>query len=248
MVRLGVLYPPCGAEWEYYRYGERIAPDLRVALVGVRIFGGDDEHALGHMARTGSIGNLELSAESLAPVAPDAAVWACTSGSFVSGLAHAREQASALERKLGCPATSTSLAFVAALESLGIARVSVLASYPAATADAFTSFLGQCGIGVESIACLDFDSGPAAAGMGDEQLLERVGRMAVPHDGALLVPDTAIPSLHLLDRFASLQSAPVLTANQVSLWDLARLVGLAIPPEIAGPLPSPAPVAAGNPS
>jgi len=238
-LRLGVLYPPCGAEWEYYRYGEAIAPDLRVALVGVRIFGGDDEHALGHMARTGSIENLELSAGSLAPLEPDAVIWACTSGSFVNGLAHAREQASALERKLDCPATSSSLAFVSALRSLGIARVAVLASYPAATAAAFTAFLGECGIAVESIACLGFDSGPAAAGMGDEQLLERVSRMEVADDGALLVPDTAIPTLHLLDRFASLQSVPVLTANQVSLWQLAGLAGAAIPADVAGVLPSP---------
>lgn len=240
MLRLGVLYPPCGAEWEYYRYGERIAPDVRVSLTGVRIYGGDDEHARGHMARTGSLDNLRLSADALAPLAPDAAIWACTSGSFVSGLKHAREQVRVLEEGMGCPATSTSLAFVQALEAISIRRVCILASYRSETADAFASFLDECGISVEMMACLDFDSGPASARVGDERLLERIGRISVPEDGALLVPDTAIPTLHLLPAFASRHRVPVLTANQVSLWSLAALAGLGVPSEVAGPLPAPA--------
>lgn len=239
-MRLAVLYPPCGAEWEYYRYGERIAPDVRISLTGVRIYGGDDEHARGHMARTGSLDNLRLSADALAPVSPDAAIWACTSGSFVSGLGHAREQVRVLEQSLGCPATSTSLAFVQALEALSIRRVAVLASYRSATADAFVSFLDECGIAVATTACLDFDSGPASARVGDERLLARAGRIAVPDDAALLIPDTAIPTLHLLPEFRSRHRVPVLTANQVSLWSLAGLVGAGLPTEVAGPLPLPA--------
>lgn len=243
-MRLGVLYPPCGAEWEYYCHGERIAPDVRVSLTGVRIYGGDDEHARGHMARTGSLGNLRLSAGALAPISPDAVVWACTSGSFVSGLSHAREQIRVLEEDLGCPATSTSLAFVQALQALSIRRVCILASYRSETADAFVSFLDECGIRVETTACLDFDSGPASARVGDERLLERIGRIAVPDDGAMLIPDTAIPTLHLLPGFASQYQVPVLTANQVSLWSLAGLVGLGVPAEVAGPLPVPGPASA----
>lgn len=235
-MRLGVLYPPCGAEWEYYRYLESLGPDVRVSLVGVRIEGGDDEHAPGHMARTASIENLTLSAEALAPLAPDAALWACTSGSFVAGLAHARAQVDALERALGCPATSTSLAFVAALEALSIRRVSVLASYPAAMAAALTAFLAEAGIAVDAGACLDFNSGPAAARMGDACLLERAREFEVAADHALLIPDTAIPTLQLLPRLAELHAGPVLTANQVGIWQLARRAGLEVPAEIAGPL------------
>lgn len=235
-MRLGVLYPPCGAEWEYYQSCERLDPDVRVALVGVRIFGGDDEHAHGHMARTGSIENLQLSAKALAPLAPDAAIWACTSGSFVSGLAHAREQGAMLERTLGCPATSSSLAFVEALQHLGIDRVSILASYRSAMANALVSFLAEAGIDAGAVACMDFDSGPASARVGDERLLDRVQRMSIPEDGALLIPDTAIPTLHLLPRLASLRPFPVLTANQVSIWHLARLAGLTPAPDIAGAL------------
>ena len=89
MTRLGVLYPPAGAEHEYYRHGECLGDDVRINLVGVRIFGDDDEHAPRHLRRTAALDNLETSADALAPVAPDAAVWACTSASFIEiGRAH----------------------------------------------------------------------------------------------------------------------------------------------------------------
>lgn len=233
-MRLGVLYPPCGAEFEFYAHGEALAADVRVTLVGVRIHGGDDEHAVEHMRRTAEVDNLLLSADAIAPLRPDSAIWACTSGSFVDGLAHARRQAEALGETLGCPATSTSLAYLAALQQLGIDRVSVLASYPQAMFDAFEAFLGEAGIGVDASACLDVGSGPMAARIGDARLLEQAARLAPA--GALLIPDTAIPTLHLLPRLAALHDAPVLTANQVSLWHLARLAGLEPGPEIAGVL------------
>lgn len=235
-MRLGILYPPCGAEFEFYTHGEALAPDVRVTLVGVRIHGGDDEHAVEHMQRTAEVDNLLLSADAIAPLTPDAAIWACTSGSFVAGLAHAHRQAAALGTTLGCPATSTSLAYLAALQQLGIDRVSVLASYPQAMFDAFEAFLGEVGIGVDASACLDVGSGPMAARIGDETLLGQTAGLAPAAGGALLIPDTAIPTLHLLPRLSGLHDAPVLTANQVSLWHLARLAGLEPGPATAGVL------------
>ena len=59
---LGFLYPPCGAEDELYRYGEQAAPNINVTLIGTRIFGEDDEHALHHLSRTGQLDNLRRSA------------------------------------------------------------------------------------------------------------------------------------------------------------------------------------------
>lgn len=233
MKRLGILYPPCGAEFEYYRYGERLPGGARITLMGVRIYGGDDEHAPAHLSRTGAIDNLALSARVLEQAAPDAAVWACTSGSFIDGLAHARSQAEALSDILRCPATSTSLAFLAALEHLGIRTVSVLASYPEATASAFFSLLSEAGIDTHAFRCLDIDSGPAAAGLGRDAATQACRGLEVPGGAALLIPDTAIPTIHWIGPLEEALGRPVLTANQVSLWHTARLAGI----ESAGALP-----------
>ena len=120
MIRLGFLYPPCGAEDELYRYGEEASPDVRVTLIGTRIFGEDNEHAVHHLSRTGQLENLRRSAAVLGRLKPAVAIWACTSGSFVDGLDHARTQADELARTMGCPASSTSLAFAEACKQLGV--------------------------------------------------------------------------------------------------------------------------------
>lgn len=226
MTRLGILYPPSGAEFEYYRHGERLGADVRIALLGVRIFGDDDEHAPHHLRRTAAIPNLETSARALAPLAPAAAIWACTSGSFIDGLGHARAQAEALGAMLGCPATSTSLAFPAALNALGIERASVLATYPHTTAAAFADFLGESGITVDEMRCLDAPSGPAAAALGETGFFESAKSMTVARQSALLIPDTAVPTLAWIQALEDRLGCTVLTANQVSLWHTARLAGL----------------------
>ena len=63
MIRLGFLYPPCGAEDELYRHGEAAAENIRVTLIGTRIFGDEDEHAIHHLQRTGQLDNLRRHAQ-----------------------------------------------------------------------------------------------------------------------------------------------------------------------------------------
>ena len=230
MKRLGVLYPPCGAEFEYYRYGERLSDKLRINLMGVRIYGGDDEHAPEHLSRTGALDNLALSAGVLKHLEPDAAIWACTSGSFVDGLEHARAQADTIAEVAGCPATSTSLAFVAALEHLGVSTVSILASYPEETASRFFALLSDSGIETRAFQCLDIDSGPAAATLDQGVVSDACRGLEIPRDAALLIPDTAIPTIHWIEPLEDALDRPVLTANQVSLWHTARLAGVAPAP------------------
>jgi len=236
VTRLGILYPPCGAEFEYYRYGEALGDDVRINLMGVRIHGGDDEHAPEHLSRTGELANLSLSGRVLARLEPAAVIWACTSGSFVDGLEHARAQADALARVVGCPATSTSLAFLAALERLGIHRVSILASYPERTASRFFGLLADSGIATHAYRCLDIDSGPAAADLDRDAASAACGDLEIPADAALLIPDTAIPTMHWIEHLEQTLGRPVLTANQVSLWDTARLAGVELPTTLPGRL------------
>jgi maleate cis-trans isomerase len=229
MIRLGFLYPPCGAEDELYRYGEEISPDVRVSVIGTRIFGEDDEHAVHHLSRTGQIENLRRSAAVLARLKPAAAMWACTSGSFVDGLDHARAQAEALARAAGCPASSTSLAFAAACKQLGVSKLAVLASYPEPAAQAFVRFLTQCGLDVTAMHWLSISSGPVAAEFGTRNLIRESLKINLGGAEALLVPDTAIPAWDIILPLEERLAIPVLTANQVTLWEAMRLSDIARP-------------------
>ena len=225
--RLGFLYPPTGAEHELYLAGEALGPAVDVAVVGVRISGGDDEHAPHHLRATGSIPNLELSAKVMAHLRPASVMWACTSGSFIDGLGFAKEQAAAIARTSGAPASSTSLAFLSALGALGIGKVAVLATYPEETARACTRFLAEGGVTIDRLNWLDAPSGPAAAAFAKERFIEGAAKLGVPKGGALLLPDTAVPSLDLIAPLEDHLNVPVLTANQVTVWEGARLAGVA---------------------
>jgi maleate cis-trans isomerase len=225
LIRLGFLYPPCGAEDELYHYGERAAPNIRVTLIGTRIFGDDDEHAVHHLKRTGELDNLRRSAEILGRLKPSVVIWACTSGSFVDGLDHARAQADAVGEAAGCAGSSTSLAFARACEHLGVAKVAVLASYPEAAARAFQRFLAQSKLTVTAMRWLSISSGPKAAELGLENLIEQASAIELGAAEALLVPDTAIPAWAAIAPLEERLQIPVLTANQVTLWEALRLAG-----------------------
>lgn len=223
-MRLGFLFPPCGGEDELYNHGEAMGEDVRILLTGARIFGGDDEHAPEHLSRTGSLEHLAMHAEVMARMNLDAAIWACTSGSFIDGRAHAERQAETIAEIARVPASSTSLAFVAALRHLGIGGVALLASYPEPAARAFEAFLGECGVEVVDRTWLSAPSGPAAAALGRERLMEAARTLTVPLGGAILIPDTAMPSMHLIAPLEAELGVTVLTSNQVSLWEAVRLV------------------------
>lgn len=217
------MFPPCGGEDELYLHGESLGEDVRVLLMGTRIFGDEDEHAPHHLSRTGAIDHLVMHARVMARTKPDAVIWTCTSGSFIDGFSHAERQIEAISEVVRCPASSTSIAFVSALRHLGIKRVALLASYPEDTAKAFSSFLRECDIEASDITWLSASSGPAAAELGTQRLFDAAKRLTVPEGGALLIPDTAMPSIHLIEALEAHLQRPVLTANQVSLWEASRL-------------------------
>ncbi len=223
VARIGFLYPIGGAEHEYYSLAESVGHAFTPFLVGARIFGDGHDHDIEYLRRTGAISNLLEAAEGLLPLKPDAVMWACTSGSFVDGRGHAEAQARAISEKVGCPASSTSLAFAAAAEELGLKRVAVLASYPEPAAHAFAGFLREFGIEVSGLLWLDAPAGPDAARFGTEHLLAAASRLDANAADALLIPDTAIPAFDLVRRLEARTDKPVLAANPVTIWQALTL-------------------------
>jgi maleate cis-trans isomerase len=225
-VRLGLLYPGGGAEQDYYLFGEAVQDRVRVFLAGTRVGGRDgDDHGVEALLRTAEVGNLTEAARRLSLVRPDAVMWACTSASFIVGRRGAERQAEAIAAVAKVPASSTSLAFARALSMLGLRRVAVLAPYPEAASRAFVAFLGEWGIEVDGFRWLG-----AASGF-DSALIpgDRVVRAARDADRrtaeALLVPDTALSTLSIVDELERVLGKTVLTANQVTIWEGLRLAG-----------------------
>ncbi len=181
------------------------------------------------MEETGRIDWILEAAERVVPFAPDVFHWACTSGSFIQGRAFADQQIAAIEALTGRAAGSTSLAFVAAAEAANARRVSVLATYPEPAARLFADFLDAFDIEVLSLDWLAAPSGWDAAKFAPAFVGEHARRALHAEAEALLIPDTALPSLHFLADLEAELGVPLLTANAVTLWDAQRLAGRFLP-------------------
>ena len=150
-------------------------------------------------------------------------MWACTSGSFVYGTQGARAQADAIASRAGVPASSTSLAFTEACRALGLTRVAVAASYPADLAGHFRTFLQDAGIEVVSFLANDIATAGEVGLLGRDEVTRLVLAADAPDAEAILVPDTAMHSLRWLDHLEEAAGKTVLTANQVTVWEGARI-------------------------
>jgi maleate cis-trans isomerase len=233
--RIGIILPSGGTEPEYYEAVERSSPVARLVLVISRSGGdkGAGDHAVDSLLETARIDYLEDAARRLARIGVDSVMWACTSGSFVIGLERAREQAAAIARAANVPASSTSLAFADALQRLGLSRAAVVSPYPRDATELFLEFVRRCGVEVVGSRRLENPSGWDSALYDQRRLVAICKATDTPASEALVVPDTALPTLDILAELEESLSKPVLTANQVTLWQAFRLAG-APPPSTLG--------------
>jgi maleate cis-trans isomerase len=222
---IGLLYPGSSAEDDFSAHERRHAGAVRLPLVHTTV--GEDAHRVDALLDLGSDERLAEGAREIAGDDPDVVLWACTSGSFVFGWDGAHAQARALAAASGRPASSTSLAFVRAVAALGLGRVAVAASYPADVAALFAAFLRRGGTDVVSMTSRGIVTAAEVGTVGEDALAAMVRDADRPDADAVLVPDTALHTLALLDDLEAAVGKPVLTANQVTVWEGLRLCGAA---------------------
>jgi len=222
MTAIGILYPGHSAEDEYPAMERLLAASgPAVSLPVVHTLMREDAHRVDALLDIGGSDVLSEGARSLPAV--DAAVWACTSGSFVFGWDGASAQVDGVSSAAGVPASSTSFAFVHAARHLGLRRVAVAATYPRDVAERFVSFLGD--VEVVSLSCRGIVTAAEVGTLGRDDVLSFVSANDHPSAEAVLVPDTALHTVAWLADLEESLGKPVLTANQVSVWEGLRLVG-----------------------
>jgi maleate cis-trans isomerase len=231
MQTIGFLYPGYSAEDDYPTAagllgapGDPDAPRLLVTHTEMR----EDAHRVDALLDIGADDVLAAGARQLASVDGDrcaSVIWACTSGSFVFGWDGASAQVEALRAAAGVPASSTSFAFTDAAARLGVSRVAVAATYPDDVAERFVTFLGTAGIQVVRLSTLGIITAAEVGTLGRERVLEVAEAGDHPDADAVLLPDTALHTMAWLDDLEQRLGKPVLTANQVSIWQGLRLAG-----------------------
>ena len=222
---VGILYPGYSAE-DDYPLAESMLGGPRLPLVHTLMR--EDAHRVDALLDIGGDDVLADGVRALG-VPLSAVVWACTSGSFVFGWDGAAAQVSALGAVAGVPASSTSFAFVDACARLGVTKVAVGATYPDDVAERFVAFLGVAGIEVLSLSAKGIITAAEVGTLPRETVLEFAAAADHPDAQAVLLPDTALHTIGLLDALDARVGKPVLTANQVSVWQGLRLAGADAP-------------------
>ncbi|MFD9092544.1 decarboxylase [Streptomyces collinus] len=221
MTALGFLYPGHSGEDDYPRIEQLLGSDIRLDVVHTDI--GEDAHRVDALREMGSAERLAEGMEGLRLAGADTVVWACTSGSFVHGWEGAQEQVRTLARLGGMPASSTSFAFVHAARELGVRRVAVGATYPEDVAALFADFLRAGGLEVVATRSSGVVTAAEVGTWGEEEVLTLARSADGPDAEAVLLPDTALHTAAHLSLLEKSLSKPVLTANQVSVWEGLRL-------------------------
>jgi maleate cis-trans isomerase len=222
-LRVGFLYPGYAAEDDIPYLADRLEPPVAAQVVHTSV--GEDAHRVDALLDLGSMVRLQAGADELAARDVMAVLWACTSGSFVFGWDGAHQQAADLERHVGVPASSASLAFVAACEALGLERVAVAATYPADVTAHLVSFLDRAGVEVLAASSQGIVTAAEVGTLGEQAVRDLVVDHDHPGAQAVLVPDTALHTARWLPELEGLVGKPVLTANQVSVWHAIHLAG-----------------------
>ena len=167
---------------------------------------------------------LVVAARSLAMVRPAATVYACTSASFIGGLAGERTIRDVMaEAGLASPAT-TSGALVDALGSLGIRRVAIGSPYNAELTRLLAHFLAEAGYEVVGGAFLGLDGDISRV---DSRSVYHLARATdSPEADAIFLSCTNLRTFDVLAAAERDIGKPVLSANQVSMWAVLRAAGL----------------------
>ena len=252
MATLGIIVPDDGPlDYELYRLAswfDRHGIHQKVVTEDSYSPGyvyGETANAIeASLKHTGSDESLHPCVQRLVEQDCDVILWACTSGSFAGGYQWARDQAKRLRRESERPCTSTTLALIEAVHALGEREVDLLSTYPQFATQRLTETLNEAGITVvDSISvdgATDHSFGKQADFSYQLDILESMEHFVTtvsPHSHrAVLVPNTSVNTLDLIERFENIANRPVITANQASLWHALRLLDYTMPLRGAGRL------------
>jgi maleate isomerase len=171
---------------------------------------------------------LREAVRALIAVAPEVVAYACTSGSFVDGLAGERAMCEAMSRagetESGTlPSVTTSGALLEALGELGARRVAVVTPYTESVTQSLEEYLAQAGIVITGREFLGLTRHIWKVPYRD--VVDMARRAVVGAADCLFISCTNLPTYDVIPQLEAELRMPVLSANQVTMWSALRRLG-----------------------
>lgn len=150
----------------------------------------------------------------------------CTSGSFVGGAGYDEGLIRLIEDATGIAATTTTSAVLRALQVLGAGRIAMATPYTDAVNDLEKTFLESQGVEVVRMAGGGLIETPEIQNCDPAVSLERA--RAVDHDraDAVFISCTGFRTIENLAQLEDALGKPVISANQCTLADCLRILGV----------------------
>jgi maleate isomerase len=156
-------------------------------------------------------------------VAPSVTAYACTSGSFVGGVAGEAALVTAMTAAGAPVAVTTSGALLAALRHLDISRIATVTPYTDDLTAGLTNYLGEAGVEVVATSGLGLTSQIWTVPY--EVTAELIRSTYTSDAAAVFVSCTNLPTYDVIASLEAELGKPVLTANQVTIWSSLTLIG-----------------------
>jgi maleate isomerase len=156
-------------------------------------------------------------------VAPSVTAYACTSGSFVGGVAGEAALVTAMTAAGAPVAVTTSGALLAALRHLDISRIATVTPYTDDLTAGLTNYLGEAGVEVVATSGLGLTSQIWTVPY--EVTAELIRSTDTSDAAAVFVSCTNLPTYDVIASLEAELGKPVLTANQVTIWSSLTLIG-----------------------
>ncbi|KWT58142.1 decarboxylase [Streptomyces albus subsp. albus] len=167
---------------------------------------------------------LHAAVQALCAVSPQVVSYACTSGSFVGGMAGERAMCAAMAQAgERLPALTTSGALLQALREIGARRIAVVTPYTKSVTDSLEEYLREAGVTVTGRAYLGLTRHIWKVPYRD--VVDMARQAVVGAADALFISCTNLPTYDVIPQLEAELRMPVLSANQVTMWASLRAIG-----------------------
>jgi maleate isomerase len=170
--------------------------------------------------------DVEKYAKLFSPLGVDVIAFGCTAGSFIGGPGYDQQIIDRISKVSGTKATTTSTSVVAALKTLKIKSISVLAPYVDEVVQKLGEFLKENGFDVPKIKGLGLDADLKIALVSPEDIYRHAKSVFVPEAEGLFISCTTFRASDVIEVLERDLGVPVVTANQATLWNMLRMAGI----------------------
>jgi maleate isomerase len=158
---------------------------------------------------------------------PAVTLYACSSGSFVRGLAGEEALRAAMVAAGARAAVTTSGAMIDAFKAAGARKIALATPYTQRLTASLADFVEEAGFEAVSVHCLGLSSGIGTVSR--TTIANLVRQTGWPEADAVFVSCTALRTHGIVAMLEQELHCPVFTSNQVSLWAALDAAGALIP-------------------